>query len=503
MRIDRRIHLRGHPDTPLARRQLGIIHGVTAGLLPGLGLGNTHTNNPSPPTQPPGQTGGNTPAAPTPNIVATPVNGGPNPTGTPEGGGGGGEGNRGGGNSGSSIGGNTGTPTTANPANTPGPATRTQPIPSGTQNVRPSTGGTISNNRPSGTGFDSTIGTVNVGNGSPDPDREGLSDLTSGTGTSGDPSGSSPSNTVSTLGEGKTSTPKGPIAAAVILSLLFAVAVVIIILRKRSSTRRDELAINWWFTRNRTSRSYGDNEALNPGTSSRRSSFATTLDHSKASFLPDSAIPPPPPMAEIGRSIGTDPSLVLDICADEKRFSIGSANSHNSQFLVVHHRESLQHEHSVTGCTESFPFPKPPPADHTLYSKACEGSRSPKKREFEAKIASPTSVRSTSPQIQPTFINPFADSNPFDDPAHPPASASGTSLEVETVRHPFIPQMHDELEVDIGDSVRIVHRFDDGWVFVEKIPGGEQGLIPLNCLLYLGQNSTLGGKRMSSQGAKI
>jgi hypothetical protein len=72
----------------------------------------------------------------------------------------------------------------------------------------------------------------------------------------------------------------------------------------------------------------------------------------------------------------------------------------------------------------------------------------------------------------------------------------------ETIHRPYIPQQHDELEVNIGDSVRIVQIFDDGWVFVEKmspIPNGKQGLIPLNCLL--GQTS-LGGKRMSSQGAK-
>jgi len=521
MSVAYRIHLRRHAD--IERRQLGgLIGGVTGAVLPGLGLGNTKTNNPNQPTQPPSQgKGNNTPPAANPGTTPTVANG----VSTPTGGGGGNNsggsnggvsgGNNGGGSNGGVSGGNIGgvsggssngggggggggggTATSAGPATTAGSAASNRT--SGTLNPSntPSTGGTISNDGSSGTGSTpNSAGTVNVGSGSHGPVNEGLSDFTAGSRTSGDPSGSNPSTTGNTLGGGKTGTATGPIVAAVILSILLSIAVVVFILRRRSSKRRDELAIKWWFTRNPTSQSYGDDEALNPGTSSRRSSFATTLDHSKT-FLADTAIPPPPPMAEIGRPIGTDPALILDINADQNRFSIGSANSHNSQFLVVHHRESLQHETSASlmSCTESFPFPKPPlssSADRTLF-QACEGS--PKKQESEMPyIASPTIARSA---MQYTLGDPFADNNPFEDSAHFPGR-------IETVRRPFIPHLHDELEVNIGDSVRIVQIFDDGWAFVEKISEGEQGLVPVNCLLDLMQNPLLEGKRMSSQGAKI
>jgi hypothetical protein len=82
-------------------------------------------------------------------------------------------------------------------------------------------------------------------------------------------------------------------------------------------------------------------------------------------------------------------------------------------------------------------------------------------------------------------------------------------LEVQTIRRPFFPQLQDELQVNIGDSVRVAQTFDDGWALVEKtsLTSGtsEQGLIPVECLrdTTSGSDSLLGGKRMSSQGAKI
>jgi hypothetical protein len=447
------IHLRGHADT-LARRQLGLLNGVTGLLGPGLGLGKTKTNTPNKPTQPAQPPGGSPPTVPNPGTTVLLVNAGPTPTGTPvSGGGGGGGGNGGsggggsnggggggsidggvsngggggsggGGGNGSSGGGGDPTASGAGPANTAGPPTsRTQTRASGSPSGIPLAGGTGSSNEgPSGSGSGPNTGTVNVGvvgGDSSGPVNGGSSDLNPGTGTTVGPPGSGPSTNVNTLSDGKSSTPAGAIAAAVILSLLFVIAIVVFILRKRSNTRRDEHAIKWWFTRNRASQSYGDNEALNCGTSSRRSSFATTHDHSKASFLASGTIPPlPPPMAEIGRPNGTDPALVLDI-SHQRQFSIGSANSHNS-FFVVHHRESLQQEHSasVMSCTESFPFPKPPPspADHTMYSR----TSSPQKRESVQYLPSPT-------RMQSPISNPFADNNPFDDSSPLPSPVSGTS----------------------------------------------------------------------------
>jgi hypothetical protein len=124
----------------------------------------------------------------------------------------------------------------------------------------------------------------------------------------------------------------------------------------------------------------------------------------------------PPPMAEVGRANGTDPALVLDITADQNRLSTGSANSDNSQFLVIHHRESLQPENwaFLAMGTESFPFPKPPPVDSSsLHSRASAGSHSgfPRRDDPEVLyVASPGRIRSIThilPAMQPMQASPL------------------------------------------------------------------------------------------------
>ena len=354
---------------------------------------------------------------------------------------------------------------------------------------------------------------ANAGSGSSGSDNEGLSsDLNSVTVTlTPDSSPPTPVATTGTLSSEKRSPAKGSIAAAVIVSLLFVIAIVVFILRRRSKARREEQAIKWGFTQNRTSQSYGDDEHFS-FRNSNRSSFATTFDHSSTALIP------PPPMAEVGRPDGTAPTLIMDTNADQNRFSIGSAHSDSSQFLVVHHRESSQPENwaSVAECTETFPFPKPPLADcSSLHSKTSQGSRAAFPRIEEPDVlyvASPLGIQPTTPFLpitQPTLpslllTNPFADKNPFDDPT--PLSVPLTETSFQTVRRPFFPQLQDEMQVIIGDSVRIVQIFDDGWALVEKVsstPHSDLGLIPLECLRDpVGPNLLMGGKRMSSHSAK-
>jgi len=71
---------------------------------------------------------------------------------------------------------------------------------------------------------------------------------------------------------------------------------------------------------------------------------------------------------------------------------------------------------------------------------------------------------------------------------------------VETIRRPFTPTLADELEVKINDDVRIIRRFDDGWVYAEKVDGGKKGLFPLDCLRDKGEDlpTFLAKKRLSS-----
>lgn len=473
----RRAHAHGHAGIPIARRQLD--------LPPGLRNKPQKQNRPDPPgrsdksSTPPPESD-QAPPAPPANQKSTPAA-------NYEGGG-------------YDI--NTSTSSTTQTRTT----TTSSLTPSPSRN--PSQGLT-------GYGAVSNAGVADAGSGSSGSDSGGLSsDFTLGTVTSTpDSSPPTPVATTGNLSGVKSSPSGGPIAAAVIVSLLFVIAIVVFILRRRSKARRDEQAIKWGFTQNRTSESYGDDEHFS-FRNSNRSSFATTFDHSSTAVIP------PPPMAEVGRPNGTAPALIMDTNADQNRFSIGSAHSDNSQFLVVHHRKSVQPENwaSVAEYTESFTFPKPPLADcSSLHSKTSECSRTafPRREEPEVLyVASPPGVQSTTPflritqpaQPSPLLTNPFADKNPFDDPATLSVPLTETSLQVQTVRRPFFPQLQDEMQVIIGDSVRIVQIFDDGWALVEKVsptPQCDLGLIPLECLRDpVGPNLLMGGKRTSSQSVK-
>ncbi|KAK0187718.1 hypothetical protein F5146DRAFT_934504, partial [Armillaria mellea] len=83
--------------------------------------------------------------------------------------------------------------------------------------------------------------------------------------------------------------------------------------------------------------------------------------------------------------------------------------------------------------------------------------------------------------------NPFADSSASSD--RPPIPLS----DIEIIRRPFEPTLHDEIAVSVGDHVQVLKVFNDGWALVEKIAielpssKGKQtlpqaGLIPIDCL---------------------
>lgn len=518
----------GAPHRYIHRRGIGIglknnkhlVDEATTILDPVLGLGSTTTTAANPPAQ-------TTPA----NETRTPVPGPQPGTGT-----------------------GNGATSPADPANTPstesgsgsgnttpgvvvvggttittatGTATGTAPsVATATASKGTSTGVT-GTDAAHGSTTSSTEGNVIPDTGSVKDSKNGPTYSSSGSGTLGsDPNPSSIDTQA--LGDGKGGGINGgAVAGVVIVILLVIIGVVVLLLRRRVRARRDEQAIKWWFTRNRTSQAtYGDTEAIIPRSASRRSSFATTFDHSNVAFA-SSAIPPPPPMAEFGRPKGTAPTLVLDVNADQNRFSIGSAGSHNSQFLVVHHRESLQPEvmPSKTACSESFSFPKPPVGDRSsMHTRGSDRSRnnSPVKQspptstiKFDDDLiylASPIMAPRQNPlsptaihvQSAPVTVDPFTDNNPFDDPAH-----THQFSEIELVRRPFFPQLQDELQVNVGESVRIVQIFDDGWALVEKIfavskPNveGEQGLIPLDCMRDVIETASPIAGRLSSQGGK-
>ena len=354
----------------------------------------------------------------------------------------------------------------------------------------------------------------------------------------------------------------GAIAGIVIPLLLILLALLVFVLRRRSRARRNARAETWWFTKKRNSRTYGDKrdsgEVLRAGTVTARSSFATTFDQGTPRVISTLMPSLPPPMAELGRADGRAPTLLTintshippetDFDA-QQRLSVGSGHSGSSQYLVVHHRDSMQTETGTPmsvrpfSPTEAFSFPKPPDASerNSTYSRPTSGYSNVTFKQFpfpksldaserNSAYSSPTSGHSnaivkqfTPPAPAPPLdfallagisrpaSDPFADENPFEDPDLTTSAAVpvGEFEEYETIRRHFNPTLVDELEVKPGDRVRILQTFDDGWAMAKRQPlfiSGQQigvpemGLIPIDCLREPGQDlqSFVAEKRVSN-----
>lgn len=280
--------------------------------------------------------------------------------------------------------------------------------------------------------------------------------------------------------------------------------------------KRDERKSKWWFSSTR----YGDlaNAQLMPaGTNTARSSFVTTIDHSET-VRPISFIPPlPTAMAEMGRGNASRPGLVIETFGENNkndlegnRHSIASAGSDRSQYLIVHPRNSMNPDPLANtpmsvrpfSPSESFAFPKPPEPGAAAGSgpaSQASGISRPTSSDTTVTLTAisalpglpslptfmplnvPNTVRSPSPRSA-SIVDPFMDNNPFDDPTAPIMN-SFACWEAQVIRRPFIPTLPDELNVKLGDNVRVIHTFDDGWGMVEKVgKGKERGFIPMDCL---------------------
>jgi len=66
-------------------------------------------------------------------------------------------------------------------------------------------------------------------------------------------------------------------------------------------------------------------------------------------------------------------------------------------------------------------------------------------------------------------------------PAYGPATVVTSRPSSVAVVSTFIPSLPDELNLAVGENVRVVAEFDDGWVMCVN-HCGEQGLVPLQCL---------------------
>ncbi|CAA7270949.1 unnamed protein product [Cyclocybe aegerita] len=65
-----------------------------------------------------------------------------------------------------------------------------------------------------------------------------------------------------------------------------------------------------------------------------------------------------------------------------------------------------------------------------------------------------------------------------------PVYSQGTQLDSPfstTVVCTFLPSLPDELSINIGDTIRVLAEYDDGWALCMSM-NGEQGMVPLECL---------------------
>ncbi|KAL1901129.1 hypothetical protein Cpir12675_000618 [Ceratocystis pirilliformis] len=63
------------------------------------------------------------------------------------------------------------------------------------------------------------------------------------------------------------------------------------------------------------------------------------------------------------------------------------------------------------------------------------------------------------------------------------AAAGGPAMSVvHRVKLDFTPSMKDEMELQTGQLVRLLHEYDDGWVLCIRLDRSQQGVVPRTCL---------------------
>ena len=367
--------------------------------------------------------------------------------------------------------------------------------------------------------------------------------LPTGTSSSGSEAGNGtltgpPAGEPSAVGaSAKSGISKGAITLITIVSLLLFLLLLVLFVRRRWVSRRRDRMKQWWYTRKRNSKNYGDEKTMAPYTEEKPlpppAEPTWTPGFYNESGTPvqfASIIPSPPPSAAV-RPQGSTTHPNTD------RFSIGSDSSSghtmNSDFnVVVRDPESGAQR-------ESFKFPKPPfqaateaasvhsrnSTSATSHAAVCSTGRwVPGAGVKQGSLSSLSRPPITAPEPVMTkrgsaegqaIPNPFASQsdpsihspNPFDDPNVDPYGGISSHFVTETVYRPFTPSLADELLVKKGDQVQILEVFEDGWAMVMKAepdfsasPSAQQGFIPLACLRESQQDLTafLNTKRVQS-----
>ncbi|KAK0487793.1 hypothetical protein IW261DRAFT_641491 [Armillaria novae-zelandiae] len=284
-----------------------------------------------------------------------------------------------------------------------------------------------------------------------------------------------------------------PTGATVVISLIvpaiFAASLLFFI-RQRFRAKRNKRN-KWWFS-NMKSRG-DDNQASGSGAEataiarSIRSSFGTPYEYNASwTSTPSFDVPVPvlPPMAEIRRS-SHSPELPMHNRADGRgsppllvNVDLPQAGiSDVSLYSTRSTSSELYRQYLISGTDD-----REPTTPASVRPPAFVFPRSPQDSSNETTPKRDSGVLGSSYDA-----NPFADSSASSDHQSIPLS------DVEIIRRPFEPTLHDEISVSVGDHVQVLKVFNDGWALVEKIavelPSGkgkqslpQAGLIPIDCL---------------------
>ncbi|KAJ3198876.1 hypothetical protein HDU82_000911 [Entophlyctis luteolus] len=63
----------------------------------------------------------------------------------------------------------------------------------------------------------------------------------------------------------------------------------------------------------------------------------------------------------------------------------------------------------------------------------------------------------------------------------PPVSNKVAKLRI--VMYDFVPEMTDEVRLNVGDQVQLFQEFDDGWAIGKNMNSSREGILPLDCLM--------------------
>ncbi|TFK62498.1 hypothetical protein BDN72DRAFT_903180 [Pluteus cervinus] len=63
----------------------------------------------------------------------------------------------------------------------------------------------------------------------------------------------------------------------------------------------------------------------------------------------------------------------------------------------------------------------------------------------------------------------------------PESVVGGTGGNVRRVKHTYLPSRGDEMGVDLGEEVKVLAEYDDGWAHCLKVLTGEKGMVPVAC----------------------